>query len=330
MLSELEKGKSSRKSLTQFNQSFSEMMYAFDTKRQQVTRGQNISEYKDLHADAEWLIGEYIKGKRWLDDRFDKSAEDLMRFQDTLGADIYAFYLEEAEIALDRFKTTGDKEFSRDAVESIEDALDYGEESFTIDSIYQYAFDNAIEFVLVESEAWDLGLKWGIDRRFEDIERRSRKFREIIYEKNTERVDCHILAQFGQVDVDVLDRVQTDNYSKDIVVRYETYKDTSGVEYQKPIYETITASVECSIRTKVYSWEMQCQIDRVLNYCNFRPNLFRTERVFEAKAFRSFGDERALPEEMKNLKDINFSIDEKDVLNEMVDDLIDQFENYYL
>ena len=329
LLKEFEKGNTSRKDRSIFNKSFSEMLSQNTTDRELTFRDTDIDDYEYLYNDSERLIINYVKGKRWLDNKFDDPMRIIEQEQDSLARDIADFYWQEADTYMNAYYNSGNKEEAREAFQAYEKVYNYSGSNALLDSLSAVARSEATTFILIESKAWDFDLEWIIDRRFDEIEGRSRKFTAVAYEEYLDVVDCHIFLEFGALDIDLSERVQTDNYSKEIIASYETYRDSLGNKYERPIYETVKASVECAISTKTYFWEARANIDPANNYCDFRPRRFGSDFVIESKSFITRGDERALPDEMRDLVNVGFARKEESIITDLIEDIYRQFEREY-
>jgi len=329
LLRDFEKGQYNRKAGNIFNRSFGEMLGKNETLRALSDRSRDVLDYEHLYHESEELILNYIKGKRWLDDEFEVSISEIERAQDSLAVSLASFYVDEADSFLSEYDYSGNKAAAQEAFLAYEKAIEYNGADYVLDSLIEVSRQAATVYILFESKVWDFDLQWVVDRRFEEIENRSRKFREVYYEKIPEHLDCHVMVEFGALDVDLSERTETDNYSKEIIVSHETYKDSLGKLVEKPIYKTVKASVECRIRTKSYFWEARTSIDPAHNYCNFQPRSFASEFVAESKSFVTRGDERALPEDMRNLVDVGFAYKEERVIADLVEDIYNQFERSY-
>lgn len=329
VLENFEKAKASRKDKTILNKSFSEMLHSNLASRESIFRKGEIRALENLYLNSEDLIENYYRGKRWLDDSFDEPMEEIVNVQDSLVLDISDFYYADADQKMRSYYDSYNKEYAMEAFDSYERIYKYSGGDYILDSLSQLALDEATVFILFDVSAWDFQLEWEIDRVFEDLESRSRKFREVIYEDDVPKVDCFVQVEFGRLDVDDSQKIARDNFSKEIIARYETYTDSTGMKQQKPIYETVEATVECLISSRRYSWEARGTVDPNFNYCKYRNRIFESERIIESKKYTTRGDDRALPEHMKNLTDQAFSIKEDDLIEELIEDIYRQVDNYY-
>lgn len=329
MVKEFEKGNINRKDRNILNKSFSEMFGQNITDSEINLRSDDPRDWEKVYHDSEDLIFNYLKGKRWLDIEFAQTIDKLDIEQDSLRMDIAMAYRQYGNDFMLEYDLRGDKRIAQDAHRNYVKMAEYSNEDDDIIQLLDESLAAATLNILVQADAWDYQYRWRIDNKFQRIENESKNYRQVYFEDIIDQIDCLVRLDFNALDIDDSKSTTTDNYSKDIVDRYETVVDSSGTKTQKPIYRTVKASVRCVTKTKTYRWQARTLIDFMDNYCDYKPSNFSTNFIIDAKSYSHSGDERALPDNVKDLKDEAFAIKEKDIIEDMIDDIFDQFRNRY-
>jgi hypothetical protein len=227
------------------------------------------------------------------------------------------------------YELYGNKEFARDAHEAYSSLEEFDRGQYDVYSLMDMSLQAATIHILLEADSWDYNHRWRIDNKFRYIENESRNYRKVFFEDLPEIVDCHLRVEFNKLDVDEALQTTRDNFSKDIVDSYESYTDSTGTKHEKPIYKTVNASVKCETTIKTYNWEARVEVDFIRNYCDFHSSNYRAEYELESKRYAVTGDERALPEEMKDLKDIEEDIKEERIIDDMIDSIFKKVQRDY-
>lgn len=328
-LRDLEKGSNNRKDRNLLNRSFEEMLRQSQTQSELAYRKGQLKDLERLFKDTEDLIMDYTKGKPWLDIDFSNTMKGIIAQQDTLAMDLADAFEDLADENMRSYSQRGDKLLAQQAHFDYIKAAEYGGHSERLDQRIEESLIAATIHILFEADSWDLNLGWTIDNRFQQLEYQSGKFVQVYYEDLVDIVDCHVDIEFNRIDKRENERRTTDNFSKEIIEKYEEYTDSTGTVVKKPIYKTINASVECLIRTMSYNWDARAKINFLNNYCDYSARNFTSQYVLESKRYFIKGDERALPDNMKNLKDQEYAYNENKVVELLLDDIYKQVENHF-
>jgi hypothetical protein len=328
-LKDLEKGSADRKVKTLLNKSFAKMLSQHTTDYELYMRSSEIQDWEEAYYKSEDLIDNYIRGKRWLNSDFDKPMADLEVEQDSLAYDLAKNYYDLANGAFDQFEIRGDKKIAQDAHQYFVKAAKFDPAIPEISDLISMSLDAATVHILVEADAWDFSHEWDINRQFKKIENESQGYRRVYFEDNLNNVDCHIEIDFNSLDVNISSNSNTENFSKEIIERYETVTDTSGVSVKKPVYKTVSGGVRIKTETKKYNWEARAKVDVFNNYCNFNNSRFNSDYVLEIKSYDVFGDERAIPDNYKNIKNEVFPKNDDNIIDKMISEIYEQFRRQY-
>lgn len=329
LVKELEKGSKKRKDRNLLNSAFREMVQQHNVETELLLRSRDVRDWETAYRDSEELLEDYIQGKRWLDEEFDKIITNLDRAQDSLALDIADSYMQLGDKGMSDYNKLGDKSFAQDAYRAYLKVEQYKGGDAYLSDLIENAREEATVHVLFLTEVWDRDLEWLIDRTFSRLERQGNTFLKVDYSGSTREPDCVVELDFGRLESKLSEQRTTDNFSRDIIIRYETVKDTSGTVIERPVYKTVTASVVKLFQRKTYSWRLRSRINQSANYCRFRSRNFSSDFSVEARSYITRGDERALPDNMKNLRDERFDLNENRIVEDMAEDLFQQVREAY-
>lgn len=329
ILRNLERGAKNRKDQTLLNKSFQEILSNYQTDFAINMRSVDIRDWERAYREGEELILKYLRGQRWLDSDFVSVMDIINDQQDTLASDIAQTYISTGDELIRDYERLGDKFLAQEAHASFISAAEYSEVDEELKERIAYALDAGTIFILFEAEAWDLEYAWEIDNKFQRLGAFSQDYVQVFFEDPVERPDCHVKIVFNRLDIDDSEKLQTDNYSKEVVDRYETVTDSTGRKHQEPVYKTVSASVECDVRVRNYTWEARSAVDIFGNYCDYSPRSFQAEYEMEARTYRTNGDSRALPEDLEQLEDIEFEFSDREIVSNLIDEIYSQLTRQY-
>ncbi len=329
VLKELEKGSKSRKDKNILNKSFDSMLRQEMTDTELHMRSSDVRDWERVYSSHEKLIKDYIKGKRWLNNDFSEIMQKIEIDQDTLALNIADAYILDGNSLMNNYNLNGNKGIAKEAHKLFLRAQKYGYYEDELIKLTLESLNAATIYTLVESNSWNPLMKGKIDSRFREIERESNIYFQVLYNDSPNYVDCYIGLHFNDLDIKDSRNITTDNYSKEIVDSYKTYIDSSGVKQSIPNYKTIKASVKCITELKIYRWNARVRIDRKFNYCDHHPQTINVKYEMVSKTYSIQGNREALPDNLKNLKNEYFPINERQVIENLLDDLYKQFKREY-
>jgi len=329
-LKNLEKGGSDRKDKQILNKSFNELLKRYKNENSDLAQTNHIEDWEDSFVAADELIAKYNSASRFLDSDFDTPLESIILDNEELGSQIADNYFELANMSMGDFNASGDKLAAQDAflmyekVKYYDRKLQYAD----INNLLEGALEAGTIIVIVDADTWELSYGWDVDRRFDDVERiRAGNFYAVYFEENIDNSDCFLEVDFGSLNIRESEGSSTERFTERIVDGYETVTDSSGTT-RNPIYKNVSGTVTILRQEVLYEWDARVRTRSYTDYCDFRNNSFDSRITDRRERYQISGDERAIPDRYKtNGTDFNFS--ESEVVDDLIDDIYNQFIRYY-
>lgn len=205
------------------------------------------------------------------------------------------------------------KHYQRDHFEEVERLQDYLARAKQAGIIhYEVAIDDGYNIGLgvnVKQAFWNLNTKGGL---FLDIKK--------VFIANGG--DCAIDIDFGEFET----RIREDNHRLDfqerIIVDHQVQTDTSGNQFEVPVYAEVEGTVETVTSTKVGSWEVKVDVNRKTGNCNIFSNRYHQEAKSTIEFYRLSGDERAIPDQYKHTIFQKEHTSDEDLAGEVLNNLV--------
>ena len=326
-LKNLNKGKSDRKDKTILNKAFEKLYNEKLTEAQSFLRSDVLEDWEEAHELHEEIIELYNDGSKYLSSDFDAGLEKVHNNQDQLGTDLAEGFHNLGQESMLAFNESGNKLAAQDAHYFYERTQYYDPNFTDIDEAIDKALLEGTILVLIEADApFEFSYEWEIDREFDDIERQSSQYVDIKYNKLVSDPDCVLEINFGRLDRDTRQSTRTDRFTEEIEDGFETSIDTSGREIRVPRYRTIEGSVTTITEEIRYEWDMSVRPSGIREYCNFRQRIFSADERIQIERYELSGDRDAIP---SRFREEDVSIDEDDIVEELIEDLYDEFRRYY-
>lgn len=328
-LKNIKKGKKSRKDKSILNKSFNELVKQNTNEAEKFLRSNQIEDWEEAYAEYDQLLDWYYDGKGYLDNSYDARLNTIDTELETLGKDIAANYYELGTMSMDGYYEEYNKAYAQDAFIFFEKTAAYDSEYPKIDSLLDDTYKLAIVNVLVVANApFERSYEWEIDRRFSDIERESKEFYQITYERNIINVDCTLEMDFSGLDSYLREDRSIQRFSEQIEDGYDTQVDTSGNTTKIPRYVTVTGEVTTIREVLTFRWRVAVSVFGERSYCDFRNRTFDAEEETSRERYEFSGDSRAIPNQYGSSSRNDFE-DEDDVVDDLIDDLYREISNYY-
>ena len=322
------KGSNKRKDRTLLNKSFNEILKEKSDNIDRYASSNVIEDWEEAYKEYESLIDLYYDGKRYLDKEYVTLMGQKETEQQQLQNDIAQNYLELGHMKMDQYESNGNKRFAQEAHEYYTRTQYYDPYNDTIDALLVSSYESAIVNVYVEAESiWEMSYSWIIDRKFSELERESEGFYVVSFEKNQDIADCSLLIEFSSLDEDRSERRNTERFSREIEDGFETRQDTSGNTIQVPKYTTVTGEVTTITEIYEYEWRARVNSYGSEQYCDFRSRSFDAEEEIVYEYYEVSGDNRAIPDNYSNTSFSQRDLD--DIVEELLDELYSDIENYY-
>jgi len=328
-LKNLQKGSKNRKDRTILNSSFEEIL---ESKKQVIARANKSSMIEDwevAYEDFQELLGYYDEGHRYLSDDLDEEMKKMETERDQLKNEIAENYFLLGEDAYEAYNDSYDKLDAQDAYGFYEKALMYGSDDSVIGPKMDQAWEwGVINILVVADQRFGFSYDWDIDREFSQAERQSSGFVVFNYEKNEENADCVLEVVLADPARQIRDSRSVTTFSERIEDGYDTRVDTSGNTIRVPRYITVNGTVTTIREDITFIWEARVQPSGDRQLCDYQSRTIEAEERVTYEYYEWSGDNRAIPEQYKNNR--NDPPRENEVIDDLIEELYDEFEQYYL
>jgi len=330
-LKNLKKGKNERKDKSILNKSFNELLKDYQNSKEDLLGSNLIEDWELAYLSAEDIILKYEDANRYLDSEFDSPMRTISNDNIELAKDIADNYMILADEEMLAFEETGNKLIARDAHGMYLKVVEYAERNKFLDlnKKLEYSLAAGLIRVLVLTEVWDRSYSWDVNRKFDDIERvKTDPFTVVDFEKNNGNYDCVIEVEFSSLNINENTTTENESFSERVIDGYNTVTDTSGTSKKEPIYKTVTGEVVITKIKRLYNWRVQVRPDGIRQYCDYGLQYLEAEEGDWSESYRITGDERAIPETYKN-GDEGFRRSESDIIDDLIDNIYDDFRREY-
>ncbi|NNE26915.1 MAG: hypothetical protein HKN09_08730 [Saprospiraceae bacterium] len=328
-LTELDKKDNSRQNKVLLNKSFEELIYHNEKENYKLVQSGLIENLEVVHANNLDIIDKYHNAKRYLNPVYDTIASDFVNRNDLLRENIALAYWDEGNTLMDVYNSTGDKFKAQDANFNYTKAYDYNIGYEAIDSLLDVSFAAGLIHVLVETNVWDMNYSWRVDNTFKNLIHLSRGFNQVHYENMISIADCRIDVSFNNIEVIENTTRETQQFTREIEDGYTTKVDSSGNTHRILNYITVRGEGVKEITTWTYNWRVRSTVRQLSPFCQMNNRHFDERGEIRHVRYDVTGDVRAVPEEYQNVTFFNRSTEEEKLINRMIDDIYDDFVQYY-
>ncbi len=326
-LKNLNKGKSDRKDRNILNDSFERLYDEKLTEAESFLRSDVLEDWEEAHELYGEIIELYDDGSKYLSADFDTGMEDVYNSQDQLGTDLAVSFHKLAQESMLAFDETSNKLAAQEAHYLYERTQFYNPNFPDIDEALDRALLEGTVLILIDADApFEPSYEWEIDREFDDIERAGSQYVDIRYNRLVQDPDCVLEINFGRLDIDSRESSRTERFTEEVEDGFETSVDTSGQEIRVQQYRTIEGSVTTITEEIRYEWDMSVRPSGIREYCNFRQRIFSADERVQIERYELSGDRDAIP---SRFRESDTRIDEDDIVDDLIEDLYDQFRRYY-
>ncbi len=326
-LKRLEKDKADRKDKTVLIKALNEILKTDLAKANVQADSDDIFEAEKGYM-AYVDIEEKVKAAMpYAVNEFDNSLEFVVDQKEQLRVNLKEGFLDIGFKDLEEYDRTERKVHAQDAYEMFRRGARYVEPDLEMRELLESTLEKATINYMVEADAFFI--EFAVDGIFRDIERASRGFDRIYFERyNIEDIDCYIEIDFDDVDFGIDANDRTRSYTERILVERNVTIDSSGNEIDNSIYEDVSGTVTTITERKLAYLQADTDIRSYSKNCELRDQRFDAELVSEIEFYQLSGDDRAIPNEFKNTRQEQHVRDDQ-----MIEDLIimiyEEFLDYY-
>lgn len=328
-LKDLSSGKRDRQLKSILNNSMKELADEAFYGSESLLKSNDIEDWESAFALNEDLIQLYYEGKRYLDNTYENDFEIIESNNDALREDIVGSYLELGDISMEVYNKSNDKRAAQEAYYMYDGALKYIDSNRELREKIENALIAGTIFIDVTVDVWDTQYKYIVEREFRDLEDNDNLFIEVTYDNWSGESDCQLEVDFSSLDIDIRNQSRVERFSEQIEDGFRNEIDSSGNTTRIPILRDIEAEVTIIEERRAYSWDIRVTARSYTNYCDFSDNRFQVSDQVLITDYRTNGDERAVPDSYRN-NNRNFSSnDERNLIENLVEDVFNEVERYY-
>lgn len=281
--------------------------------------------YEDSRAIAEYIV----QVEHYVGDRYDETLENMDEIHEDMRKKLFENYFTHANNDLNQARNTGNKASAQSAYHLYLEAGKYAPPSHDLSNELNESLNRGIVNISITAGSFfDLDINWMIQRSFSGIEQHSTLFERIQYNGFSENNDVLIAIEIDPSESCLPDKVETLDFSKEILVRTDRLKDTSGQYIDVPIYETVYGSVEVITVARNYELRARSMVTDQYDLLNFSSHYFSEEQTVAQEFCRIFGDTRAIPLDYKT-RNTKVRFDEDEIYGDLVNRIYRSICNYY-
>lgn len=205
------------------------------------------------------------------------------------------------------------KHYQRDHFDEVERLQDYLARAKQAGIIY---YEVAID------DGYNIGLGVNVKQAFSNLNIKGGLFLDIKQVFIANGGDCAIDIDFGEFETSIREDNSRQDFQERIIVDHQVQTDTSGNQYEVPVYAEVEGRVETVTSTTVGSWEVKVDVSRRTGNCNIFSNRYHQEAKSTIEFYRLSGDERAIPDQYKNTVFKKEHTSDEDLAEEVLDNLV--------
>ena len=330
-LSGLEKGKNKRENKSVLLKAFNESIKDTEEEVEILLVNPDIKYAVKAYNEYEQLNEQYQSGREWLSTDYGNKMTDINADQESVRLNIVDSYWAYSQEDIDNFESTDRKIYAQSAFENLEKFEQYGGESTDLKTLKERMYEAGIVKVnVVAEQRWSFSNDWDIDNTFDNLERASTGWFDITYDGIGQDYDCLMQISLSDIDYDVRQNRNTQQFSEQIQDGYTTQIDTSGNTIQIPKYVTVNGTV-ITYQTRVTGeWRAQVEWQSRNGECDFRDQRFSADEFEDCEYYETSGDQRAIPSQFRNQSAFRDDCDvEEELRDELLDDLYNDIRREY-
>jgi len=205
------------------------------------------------------------------------------------------------------------KRYQRDHFEEVEDLQNY---------LVQAKQAGVIHYEVAINDGFNIGLGVNVKQAFWNLNTKGGLFLDIKKVFIANGGDCAIDIDFGEFETSIREDNSQQDFKERIIVDHQVQTDTSGNQFEVPVYAEVEGTVETVTSTKVGSWEVKVDVSRRTGNCNIFSNRYHQEAKSTIEFYRLSGDERAIPDEYKRTIFQKEHTSDEDLAEEVLDNLV--------
>ncbi len=291
-----------------------------------MMESEDPKEWRQANKESKDLANLIVETKVYTGDRYDQTLQNMDRIERDSREKLYSYYYRLAEQDLEFSRTNGSKPHARSAYDFYCSAKKYAPIENDLNRKIAECIELGIVYVSVNVRA-PFDLRGMVHRRFSQIEGNSTLFQQVEYNTLAFDQDVQIVIDIDR-DEDLDKTRKTLEFEKEILVRTDRMRDTSGNYVDVPIYETVKAEVDLTYYEKTYEVVARSGIVDRNDLFRFGSHFFSKDIIETRKYYEVYGDERAVPDEYRESCS-RPSYDDDDIYEELVDRIYAEICDYY-
>jgi hypothetical protein len=205
------------------------------------------------------------------------------------------------------------KHYQRDHFEEVVNLQDY---------LAQARQAGIIHYEVAIDDGFNIGLGVNVKQAFSNLNTKGGLFLDIKQVFIANGGDCAIDIDFGEFETSIREDNSRLDFHERIIVDHQVQTDTSGNQFEVPIYAEVEGRVETVASTKVGSWEVRVDVSRRTGNCNVFSKRYHQEASSTIEFYRLSGDERAIPDQYKHTVFQKEHTSDEDLAEEVLDNLV--------
>jgi hypothetical protein len=244
-----------------------------------------------------------------------------------LEEELYYHYLALGKNQLKQSLAEDNPRVGQNAYFNLRRVIRYQKDHFEeVDSLQNYLSEaqqaGTIYYKVAINGGFNIGLRMKVEQAFMDLNRKGGLFIDVEEVFIATGGDCAIDINFGEFEANSRESSSKKDFEERLIVDYLVQTDTSGNEFEEPVYADVTGTVETVTSTKIGSWEVRVDVRRSTANCHIFSERYREEVTSTIEYYRLSGDERAIPDRFKRNSFKEEHTSDEDLAEEALDNLV--------
>ncbi|TXB63375.1 hypothetical protein [Phaeodactylibacter luteus] len=323
-LDRLERGKGSRQDELTLGRALEKIEAQEGAQRQVLYQSRSPQDWERGVQMNEALQEKMIAGAAFLPSGTTARLGRLQREADQQKERLVRHHWAQGDRQMAAFQRDPQKAFAQKAAFHYEAALQYSnaEERINLEPLAIAARRAGTVWVRIDIDH-PFGYRYEVNRALRGLEDLSRGFRVLSTNIPEAQADCLARIDFDNPDIDKNEQTERLEFEEEVIARYATVTNAAGRKEEKPVYETVKATVSKVITTWVYELEVEVDIRTRSRDCSLDECAFEASRTYEQVSYEITGDKRAVPEEIREYE-ADEDPDEEEWVEEMLKELADK------
>ena len=320
-LEKLNKGKVTDKNKQSLILSLNKIINRELPKRDSFIRSEQLTEKEQGVEINDYLLKKIVDAASYTGIVFTEKQKRFEEEGNTAKNILRREYFNQGKTKLNLGVKEKDKSLTKEAYSAFVKAEKYGSDNGELQTLKKKSLDySKMVYNITTQSSGKRAYDALINDRFKQMEQIEHRFKEIHYQKTTRKgIDCLIEVFLDELIITTDTRTDNQQFSKEI---------TAESEGNTAITKTVRGAMRMNKKIKLAYWDVTVNIQSNSGSCNLKNRRFREELTSEAIRVNLSGDERAIPERFKNIREQELLRD-NEIAEELITRICKKIELYF-